>query len=226
MFLDWLYSTVEWTHWGWNAVTISFMVTIFFDLLVGWSLVKQFKTIGRLHSNESVSTLFFANMCCGFIVFLCYGIATDSLGATLNGMLGFFPLAVLLRLRKYTRFTSFDKLLLCSVPVVVFCLIITSHREALMTTYFAGGFIPRIHQAHVMRRNRSVGAIEPCLLLVFIVSSTFWTVYAFAIGDVVLKIINPIGLFIQFVTIALWLVYRERPITGTLVNGSFSFLVY
>jgi uncharacterized protein with PQ loop repeat len=225
MFLNWLTSTSELKHWGCNALTISFLVTICFDVLMGWSLVKQFRTIGRLRTGESVSALYFANMSGVFLVFLTYGILTDSLGATLNGALGVFAVAILYRLKSYRPYSKMEKLLICAVPVAVTFMIVTSHRELFATTIFVGALLPSLHQAQVMYRNRSAGAVEPCFLLVFMASSIFWTIYAFAIGDAVLRITCPIGLSIQFVTIALWLAYRGRPIAGTPIMGSFSFFL-
>lgn len=209
MFLQWLHSTSEWRHWGWNALTISFLATVAINVLHGWSVCQQAITIRRLRSGVSVSVPFFAFMSCTFFVFFCYGVIIDSLAAALNGALGCFYLAVVVQLWRVRRFTAFEKLLICTIPIAVASMLFAPYRELQLLVVLGAGLLPMLHQAWTIRRNRSIGAVDPRFLLVFLASSFFWTVYAFAIGDIVLEIINPIGLAIQSLIVALWLACRS-----------------
>lgn len=69
-----LQHTVEYQNWGANIGTFSFLATIFFTLLQGWSLFAQNTTIRRKRSGESLSTTFFIYTGCYFFMFLVYGI--------------------------------------------------------------------------------------------------------------------------------------------------------
>ncbi len=215
MFLDWLYSTEEWKGWGWNVLTWVFIAMQCINILQGWAVVRQFHRIGRLRSGASVSVPLFAFAANVFLTFLVYGIAVCSLAAVLNGTLGCLYLAVVFRLARYRRFSPVDWMMLGAVPIVIVAMCVTSHRGVLLAVLMGIGILPLVHQTLIVHRARSIGAIEPRFLLVFAASSTFLGMYGFAIGDLVLEIVNPIAAAVQCVTIALWLSYRRHPFDMT-----------
>ena len=209
----WMQDTVEWQNWGWNALTVSFIATVAFTVFQGWGVWKQNETIRMRRSGESVSVLLFAYFSCVFFSFLYYGFIVRSIAAACNGLLGFLHVLVLASLWRFKGFTSTEKVVVAALPLMIVAMATVPWKNTLLLLIMAGSLLPLAQQPIEMWRNKSAGAVDMRFVSIFMASTIFWTIYAFAIDNWVLKVINPSALAILVVTSSLWYRYR-RP--GTL----------
>ncbi|TAL49437.1 hypothetical protein EPN83_00825 [Patescibacteria group bacterium] len=212
MIEQWLRESVEWRNWDLNVVTISFIATVFFTILSGWSLVKQKNTIQQMESGKAVSVPLFSYLCSLFFTFLYYGIVTNSIAPVINGLLGILYLQVLFGLWRHKGFSKNERRLVKILPLIPLGMIILPWKDTLMTAAFAGGLLAVAHQLYELWQARDPGAVDINYVSVFFVSTLFWTIYAYAAGNVPLQIINPPTLVVLTAIILLWFRYRRlRP---------------
>jgi uncharacterized protein with PQ loop repeat len=205
---SWLRTTVEWHSWGYNALTISFIATVAFTLFQAWGLWKQIGTMRVRRSGESISLLLFSYLGCVFFSMLYYGLLVRSIAAVFNGLLGFLHVVVVVLLWRYKRIARAEMMLAATFPLMIVAMVVVPWRDTLLLVVMAISLVPMAHQPLEMWRNRSAGAVDLRYVAIFMASAGFWTIYALAIGNWVLSIINPAIAAILVITALLYVRFR------------------
>ena len=196
-------NTVEWQGWGYNALTISFIATAVFTILEGWGFWMQNLSIWRNKSGKSISVSLFIYFGCLFITVIAYGYYIKSIAAIFNGMLGFLHLPILFGLWKYKGFTKLETGASCVFPLMGPAMIFLPWKDLMMISLLFGTIVPLLMQLYEMWRAKSAGVINARFIGILIISTAFWVIYAFAIGNRVMEVIYPLTLVILILIFAL-----------------------
>lgn len=208
--LQFLKNTVEWQGWGCNALTISFIGTVFFTILEGWGFWMQNRSIWQNKSGASISVGLFIYFGCLFITVIVYGYYIKSIAAIFNGMLGFLHLPILLGLWKFKGYTKLEKGCLCVFPFMIPAMIFLLEKDLLMISLMFGTIVPLLMQLYEMWRTKSAGVLNARFIGILIISTAFWVIYAFAIGNWVMEVIYPLT-FVILILIFVLRFHYARP---------------
>ncbi len=208
MLFEWLEGSVEYRNCGLNISTFSFFATFLFTLLQCYALVGQDRSIRKEGSGESVSVVLFSYMTVVYLTFGYYGATHGSIGSVLNGLVGFFYIRVLLGLWKFKRFSKKELCLMAVFLLAGLTEVFLPWKDLIMTLLMGAATIPLVQQVLVIRRNKNVGVLSIKFFVVFAASLTFWTIYAFATGNVPLQIVNPPMFLVVGSLFYYWFKYR------------------
>jgi len=201
---------VEFQDFGWNAMTIGFIGTIFFLFLQTWGTYSQAKTIWSQKSGLSVSVPLFAYNTGSFFIGFVYGLTIKSLAVMLiGGVLCIMHLPIMLGLFKYKKFKRWEVFFIFGLLIAVIICISLPYKDYAFFSFNIGTIIVLTLQPWEIIKNKDAGSVEPRLNLTFAVSSIFWIIYGFAIGDWVLKIISPSYLILHSIIILMWYLYKK-----------------
>jgi len=201
---------VEIQQFGLNVVTIGFVGTVIFALVEAWGLWEQNKTIWASRAGESVSvtwlTYFFAASC----AYVVYGISTREIAPAFSGFVaGVLHIPILVGLWKYKGFKRWEKVLFSLFMFSLASMMLMPFKDWFFLVFAFGTIISLVMQPIEIIQNRNSGQVEIRLLLAYLGSTFFWTVYAYAAHDWVLEIVAP-GQFVTLaVTAIIWFVYRK-----------------
>lgn len=210
MLQEWIRHSVEWNNWGMNVLTVSFMGTVFFTFLEIWGLVKQDRTIRDARSGEGVSVSMISYFGCTFIAFGYFGFTVHSIASVFNGViLFFFYLKVLLTLKEFKVFSTEDKWRIALFASFALLEFLTSKKELVMTSMMVGAAYPLWLQVKEIWVKRSVGQLDIRYISVMLISTLFWTVYAFVTHNLPLMIVNPFIIVLFGVMIHFWFKFRR-----------------
>lgn len=212
--------TVEWQHWGWNALTVSFVATIVFTAFQAWGLWQQDRTIRRRRSGEAVAVLPFAYIGCVFFAVMCYGIAIDSIALMGNGVLGILQARVVIGLVQFKPIARAERIAMACFPAMIVAMIALPWRGTVALVIMMASLVPMLQQPYEIWRRRTAGAVDIRYVAIFLVASTFWMIYGIAIGAWPLIVVNPCAVAILGTTAVLWFRFRPRSSTGSTGAGS------
>lgn len=210
---------VELQHWGWNPITIGFVGTIVFIIPRAWGYWHQAKRIWSERSGKSISNpafIYIAGASCAAVT---YGVAIQSIALMVSGattMLLLLP--ILVGLWRFNGFDWKDRALCMVLTALVVGMIIFPVKDWFFMASMLGMVISSWLIPWEIFRNRDAGVVEVRMLIAGFCNSTFWLIYAFAIGDWVLQLINPIFLTSIIVTFVLWWRYRREEIPQKVVE--------
>jgi len=210
--LEILRSTVEWQSLGYNALTITFLATLITTSLGGWGYIRQARAVWKKKSGESVSVTLFSYFGAFFLAFLVYGIATRRIAVAFNGLLGFFHVPILWGLWKFKGFSRAEKVLFWMFLGMIPAMAFLPRKDLMLMVFMFGTLIPVAKQPYEMWQAKSAGVMDIGFVAVFLFSTFFWTIYAFAVRDWVMEIVNPIALVIVLAIAALWFKYSRKEI--------------
>lgn len=201
---------MEISQFGWNAITLGFLGTMFFSVLGAWGLWKQNSAIWRNKSGMSVSisyfSFYFAYFASGFI----YGLDKKSLALILHcGGRMLFHVPILIGLWKFKKFTRNEKCLSVLFFVGILLTLLLPIKNSSFLVYSVGGILAYIAQPIEIFKNKDSGTVEAKLHLIYLGSSIFWTIYGFATDDLVLKLTVPPNIIIALITIAFCNKYKH-----------------
>ena len=200
---------MELKNFGWNAVTIGFGGTIFFTLLAAWGLWQQAKKIWLNKSGQSVSVFWFSYNIFLFSANIVYGYSINSLALVFNGtLLSLMHFPVLIGLAKFKGFKSIQKGLFILYLGLIILMVILPIKSQMYLLFSFVNIIALITQPWEIMKNKNSGMVEIKLIAVYLASTLFWVVYAFAINDWALQIICPTYLIIWIATLILWVKYK------------------
>jgi uncharacterized protein with PQ loop repeat len=200
---------MELHNFGFNAVTIGFCGTIFFTLISVWGLYQQAKTIWLHQSGQSVSVFWFSYNIFLFNVGLVYGISLSSIALIFNGsLLGLMHLPILIGLGKYKGFTRLEKFSFLIYVILLALTIVLPYKGTLYLLFSFGNVFAQAMQPWEIVKQKNSGRVEVKLLIVYLTSTLFWVIYAFATRNLALEIICPIYLTILTATLVLWKKYK------------------
>ena len=203
-------SFVEFQNFDLNALTISAIATLFFTTIQAWGLLKQNKLIWREKSGEAVSITWFT--CFGFMfaVIFIYGIEINAGALMYNGLLALFHIPVLIGLAKFKGFTLKQRLIFAACVLAVLIMILFPIKDEIFLTFSFISVVSLVMQPLEMWRSKSAGVVEIKLIKIYTAATAFWVIYAYSVGNWVMKITTPSALVVLIITIALWLKYRRE----------------
>lgn len=203
---------VELKHFGWNALTLSFLATTFFALLGGWSLVKQLRAVHRERSGQSLSVVWLAFFAASMAAGLPYGLEKQSLAMILHFALRMPQMVCLLIvLRRHRPFTGPENLLFLGLALGLAWMSVSDNRAPFFAFFTGAGVVGLMAQPREIWRQKSVGVVTIDILLVGLVAALFWLVYALAISDPTLFAITSLYVLVYIITLWLYFRYRVRP---------------
>jgi len=209
--MDWLKSIAEYQNWGFNALIVGSVGTIFFTFLEAWGLWRQNKLIWKEKSGESVSVGWFSYLGFLFLTLIVYGYSVKSISIVINGLvLGPLHFPILLGLWKFKGFSHREKLVFTISAMMLLAMILLPWKNIVFVVINFGTIISLSLQPWEIWKNKNAGMVEIRLISVYFVSTVFWVIYAYFLGEWALKIITPIALFLFGLTIFFWLKYRKK----------------
>lgn len=201
---------MEFVQFGWNAVTIGLLGTVIFTILSAWGLWQQKKAIWDNELGQSVSVINFSYGTAFFTAVLIYGISIKSIALSFNGLLlSFFNLPIILGLWKFKGFTKIEKFLGVCFLIIIIAMLILPLKSWFFLFLSFGNLVPGSMQALEIYNEKDAGVVEIKLLAVYLLSTLFWIIYAFAIDNWILQIISPLFFIILTITIVLWFKYKK-----------------
>jgi hypothetical protein len=196
---------------GLNAITIALIGTFFFTCIQFWGLQRQSKSIFKNKSGASVSITFFYYGLCVFATTLLYGISKSSIALIWNGLLltiAHIPIAV--GLWKYKAFNKAEKVLVVVLALTIIADIFLPYKDWIYLAVLSFQVLAVAQQPIEMWWKKSAGVTEVRAFATHFVSALFWTIYAYATNDWILKLITPVILFLLGMNILFWWIYRPN----------------
>jgi uncharacterized protein with PQ loop repeat len=200
-----MYKFKELEGFGFNFLTMIFLITLFFIILQLFALIKQNRRILKNKSGESVSFMLFSFWGFAGIALIFYGIYISSLSITLSGFLGFMNLSISTNLLKFKKISLKEKvggaLSFIVVPLMIF-----SNQKDLLVLIF--GLIIQffiILQIMELWKSPNSGAIHPIQAITSIFSGTFWLIYCVLMNIWLMVISNIIGVSLYTILILIYL---------------------
>ncbi len=197
---------IEVQQFGFNLLTGVFIMTLIFTLIQAYALFKQNREIKHTRSGKSVSFVFFSYYCFSALAVIIYGFYKSSLALTINGLIGFIALSIIINLWRYKKISGEERILslfsVSALPLIIF----VPQKDI---PFFIFGLIisaALVVQIYELRHNGSVGSFRPEQAVVSILSNIFWLSYALVMHIWPLQVINSLGLILW---ITLLLSYRK-----------------
>ena len=209
---------IELQGWGWNWLTVSFVITLLFDAAEAWTVALQMRTVKREPERhaESLSVKWFCYFGCLLIALGCYGVNDGSgrisiamLGEGVLGLGFYVPMMLLLgKVRDYSRT---DKAVLAGSVIMIPIVALLPWKDLWVLLFSGGAIFAMATMPWEIYRNRSRGQVELGLTLVYLVNVFFWMIYGFAAAVFPLMVAAPAGVIILLFTVFLWYVYPAGP---------------
>lgn|SRR3989338_8469517 len=210
-FMNLIFSTHEYQGWGWNIVSISFLVTAgftFFLQLPG--LVNQARTIWRNKSAEGVEMLTFTAFLTYFAVFFVYAVSIQSGAGVLNVLVLLVPQVFILAGIAWCKpLRTIDKLAALAATLLFVLAVLLPRKEVFYTIASIAVLIGLLLQPIEMMRTKVSKNIALSFPLNFLIVAAVWTIYALAIGDVFLAGASGAFTLVYLWAVILWFRYRQ-----------------
>ncbi len=228
---DILKQTIEWRSWGWNPVTLTFLLTILFTLIDGWGYKKQGETIWKNRSAESVSAITFF-----YEAFLCYSYAiyavfVGSMAILFNGLiLGYSIIPIFHGMFKFKRLRKGEKICCALFSLMIPAMFFLPWKGEMFFVFMLAGLTALVAQPLEIWRNKNAGDVDIRSMIVFTLGVFFWASYGFFVGrsseahsaevGLILGIVNSIAFLLYGSIVLLWFAYRKnRNLTPRKENG-------
>lgn len=208
--LHWFYTSLEYTNWGMNALTIGAIGTLAFTFIEGWGLHKQNQSIWNNDSGASASVTLFSFLMCFLFAFGIYGFYIKSISMIINGLiLGVLHVPIFCGLWKYKTFTTMDKFSVAFSLAMIPAMIVFPWKDGVYLFIASCASLSGIAQAWEIWTEKDSGVVDIRLLITYLGSTLFWIIYATATHETPLMIMAWITLVILIAIIALWWTYRQ-----------------
>ncbi len=202
---------MDFPPFAWSAETVSFYGTIFLTLVMTWGLWQQNKAIWQNRSGKSIPVAMFSFSMFTNITVIVYGLSLKNLALLVNGFcFTIVRVFILVGLWKFKGFTKMEKFLTVGLLCVVAADIVLPHKDWFFLGFSLVGMAAALMQPIEIYKNKSAGVVSVRLLAVALLNTIFWLIYAFAIDNWVLEIINPYYLIVGIATLAFWWKYRKN----------------
>ncbi|MBI5138935.1 MAG: hypothetical protein HZA95_04025 [Candidatus Vogelbacteria bacterium] len=187
--------TRSWLN-SWNDVkvlglnywaTVAFVGTMGFTFIEGIGLTLQTKRIWSQKSTLALSFEWMAVSAATFVAVFLYGLDTGCLSTTMNGLaLTIIYIPLLGGMWRFGKLNDYDhKLLECLGAAIVLDLIMPL--PTVRATIFWGcamlGLRCLSREPAKMNAEKTVGVVDPVMLVSFIASSFFWSLYGWTLRD-------------------------------------------
>lgn len=188
---------------GIYGFTIGFMVTI------GRQIARIFAT----RSVETLSTTWIVYFAAMFSASVKYGVDKQDVPLwTSNAVMAILHYGLVAGILKYRGFNRGDWILTAALLLAIRWMWITpeAYREWWFVGFCLGGVLAILKQARTIYTENKTGVVERPLLIAYVVSNVFWTVYALTGPKWTLKLISPSNLIACSVLLAIWILVRRR----------------
>lgn len=211
--LPWLSSlisaTLEYQHWGLNALTISFFLSGALTLISAWGLILQQRTIFRHKQAEVVSVFWLTYYAALQLAILLYGLSIYSAALIINGLLAAFYLPILVGLWRFKGFSLKEKALGILLVTALLVMALLPLKSAFFLAFAVGGLISAITQPLEMWQKKSAQGLNINLIYTLLLGNIIWLTYGAAVSDWILIVINSIAFCIFGTTVLLWKRYTS-----------------
>lgn len=208
--LELLKNTVEYQKWGFNAPTIGAIGIIFFAFVEGWGLLKQNQKIWQERSGESVSFRWFTYLGSYFIASIFYGLYIKSISVTFGAILpGLLHIPIIVGMIKFKQLAQNEKIQSALFLIMILAMVILPQKDLVYILLSIGTIYALATQPLELYRTKSVGVVEIKLILVYIASSVFWTIFGFSTKALGIMIVSPCALILLGLTLIMWRKYKK-----------------
>ena len=195
---------VEYKNFGWNFFTLSFFMVFSSLILEAIGFLEQIKTIKRKNSHKALSLSMYLYFTFCFISSLIYGAKIYSALLMLNGLLFIFCSQITYELIKRKGINRKEFLLFIFCFVAILLMIILPIKEIIFSIFMLGSVCVLFLQAYEIFKEKSPGAVEIKLMLIYFFTTLFFVWYAKTIKDVFLILITMLTLVSLLVIILFW----------------------
>lgn len=197
---------------GVNMLTISFVATMIFTVFQAIAFIKQNQKILNTKSGELVSFSFYSFFGFSALAITVFGLANQSLALSINGLLGFFSLAIVINLLRFKKITNKEKIVgffsILALPTMIF----SPNRDVI---FLILGIIIAITigiQIIEIWKNRSSGSYHPNQIFVSIISCSFWLAYSIVVKIWAMQITNSLFLFLWIALLLSYLKFKNKEV--------------
>jgi uncharacterized protein with PQ loop repeat len=197
---------------GPNPYTVIFLGTIVFTLLTGWYLVKQYKKIRKNpeKAGKSVNFPWFISSALMFLMIIVYGFMLNDFAMKFNGLLSLLHIPTLKRLSKYKPFGIMEKATTLVFSLLIFWLFFAKNKQMVVFIALSIRVVPYVLQPLEIYNNRSRGVVDIGLILIYMLSSFFWSSYFIWTHKLLLASNGAIYFLITLATTILWFKFPEK----------------
>lgn len=208
--LDIINSTVEYQGFGLNILTMGAVGTMAVLLWESWGIIAQIKKIWRERAAEALSAYMFGYTAAFMAASIPYGIAVSSATIVVASAVVFLlHLPILWGIHVFRGYTRKEALVTSAFFMMVVAIVaLPSWMEFLFFSFSSGMLYAFITQAWQIWREKSAGTLEIRLIVAYITSSVFWSLYSFAAGIVPLMILNLLFFVLLLLIVLLWRRYK------------------
>ena len=215
---EFVVSTQEYRGWGWNAMTVSFVATLFLTIFFqARGLHDQVRTIWRNRSGDGVDVLTFVVSAAYFAVLIIYGFSIRSVTVLFNGFV-LFPLylPILVGLAKFKGFSALEWATTAVFLAVVMASAVLPWKGLFFLAVSFVVLAALALQPLAMWRTKNAANVSIRFAIGFLVASSFWIVYGLAIRDALIAGVSIVAASLYGLIGLLWIRYRKSaaPKTG------------
>lgn len=199
---------------GFNVFTIGFIGTAIMTILTTWGFYKQKQAIANnpKMKGQSVSVVVFIFLTGISIVQLAYAKFENwDIALIFNGIVRgiAYPLIVI-AIWKVRRFNLKEVIVLLITTVISIISLFSARPDLWFISMTAVVLLMSLDQPWQIHKERNSGVVSIKLLLTLLISTAFWTIYAFVTNMWVMKFVSPSYLVIVLLTIGVWWIYRDK----------------
>lgn len=193
-------------------LTISFVATMIFTLFQAIAFVKQNRRILKTKSGESVSFSFYSFFGFSALAITVFGLTNQSLALSINGLLGFFSLIIVVNLLRFKKITNREKIIgflsALALPIMIF----SPNRDIVFL--FLGLIIGVTLSIQILEiwKNKSSGSYHPNQVFVSISSCSFWLIYSIIVNIWAMQITNSLFLFLWIALLLSYLKFKNKEV--------------
>lgn len=197
---------------GVNMLTISFVATMIFTLFQAIAFVKQNRRILKTKSGESVSFSFYSFFGFSALAITVFGLTNQSLALSINGLLGFFSLIIVVNLLRFKKITNREKIIgflsALALPIMIF----SPNRDIVFLVLGLIIGVTLSIQILEIWKNKSSGSYHPNQIFVSISSCSFWLIYSIIVNIWAMQITNSLFLFLWIVLLLSYLKFKNKEV--------------
>lgn len=204
-----LKNAIEIKNFGFNAITVSAIITIILSTYQMWGITKQIATIRRRQSTE---TIFMPLFIFGFfylVTAIIYGVYMERLSIIYNGLASVFFLVLLLVAWRYKKINTIDIVSLLIFSLMIPIMIIVPNKKVAYMGCASIMLLGALSQLLLLIKNKKRGALEPKLFKVYVVTNSSWLIYGIITKDWALQLSYSISVTIMILMVVLLRRYKD-----------------
>ncbi|MBI2108796.1 MAG: hypothetical protein HYT93_01260 [Parcubacteria group bacterium] len=213
-FWNFVISTPEYQHFGWNLISGSFLITV--GLTFGLQLpglTNQAKTIWKNQSAGGIEMLTFIAFFTYFVVFLVYAFSIHSGAGIVNALVLLPPqLFILMGVARFKKLRKIDMFVAVVGIALFLCAVILSHKEIFFLIASVAVFIGLTLQPLEMVKTKTSANVALSFPFNFAIVAVVWAIYGAAIHDWFLAGASGSFAIVYLFTVILWFKYRPKHI--------------